>query len=349
MMNAWVDELDGGRRAPEISVVVPAYNAADTLAACLDALQAQTAPRWRYEIIVVDDGSTDGTAQVGARRGVRVIHQTHRGASAARNQGIRTARGRLVFFTDADCAPAPDWVEAMAAPFADPAVAGCKGVYRTRQSGLLPRFVQAEYLAKYRAMAAARRIDFVDTYSAGYRKSVLDEGAFDESVLYAEDAELSFRLALRGHMLVFDPAAVVYHRHAEGLWRYLRRKFRFGQWRVEVYRRYPQKLRGDSHTPEVLREQLALAALTLGGLALAPVFGWARWLLVASAAAFGLTTLPFCARAWAEDRAVASIAPALLWLRALALGLGLAYGLALQVAGRLRAWVIASEDVASAA
>jgi len=350
-------ERANGSDGVRISVIVPAYNATATLGDCLRALVRQTVPGSDYEIIVVDDGSTDGTAGVAASfagQAVRVIRQAHRGPSAARNHGIRAARGRLLFFTDADCEPAPDWIEAMAAPFADPTVAGAKGVYRTRQRGWLPRFVQAEYEDKYRGMAGAARIDFVDTYSAAYLRCVLedealDEGPFDEGVIFAEDAELSFRLAQRGYKLVFNPAAGVYHRHGETLRHYLRRKFGNGQWRVEVYRRYPRKLRGDSHTPEVLRGQLALAALTLAGLVTAPFFAWGRGLGGVAAVAFVASAAPFAVRTWPADRAAAVIAPVLLWLRALALGLGLAYGLALHAAARLKAWVVPAQDVRSEA
>ncbi len=327
--------------SPAVSVVIPAYNAAGTLPDCLLALDWQTAPL-PFEVIVVDDGSTDETAAVAEQLDAHVIRQTHRGRSAARNQGVRAARGGLVLFTDADCAPAPDWLETMAALFADQTVAGCKGVYRTRQQALLPRFVQVEFEAKYRAMALASHIDFVDTYSAAYRKTVLDAeagGPFDEGILAAEDAELSFRLAQRGRRLVFNPNGIVYHRHAESLGRYLQRKFHFGQWRVEVYRRYPQKLKGDSHTPEVLRAQLALAGLTVAALPCAFFLEGARWLLAASVAGFVLTTIPFCVRAWRTDRAATLIAPAVLWLRALALGLGLVYGLARLAMDRTRVTV----------
>ena len=315
-----------------VSVIVPAYNAADTLGYCLAALQHQTLPSADYEIIVVDDGSTDRTAKVVMGANVQLIRQSHRGRSAARNQGILAAKGELVLFTDADCMPAEDWVEAMAAPFADAEVAGCKGVYRTRQGNLVARFVQAEYEDKYRGMARAKTIDFVDTYSAGYRRDVLLlAGGFDEHVRAAEDAELSFRLTHRGCKLVFNPQATVYHHHVTNLRDYAARKFPYGRWRVDVYSRYPGKIKGDSHTPAVLRWQLLLTALIVLVLPVLLVASWAAWLLLGLALAFWVTTLPFTIRTWRKDRGAASIAPLLLGLRALALGLGLAWGLVYRV------------------
>ena len=315
-----------------VSVIVPAYNAAQTLPGCIDALLNQTFDRSRYEVIIVDDGSTDGTAQVADRPGIRLVRQAHAGPAAARNAGIGWARGDLLLFTDADCEPAGDWIEAMARPFTDTQVMGCKGVYRTRQRGLLPRFVQAEYEEKYRPMMRADSIDFIDTYSAGYRRSVFENaGLFAEDILAAEDAEFSFRLAQRGYRLVFNPQAVVYHTHAASLVHYLRRKFRFGRWRARVYLLYPQKIGGDSHTPKNLIWQMALVAATLLGLPLTALSLWAAWLPITATAAFLCTTIPFLVDVRQRDLEVALIAPVMLWLRALALGLGLSYGLATAV------------------
>ncbi|MFQ5576479.1 MAG: glycosyltransferase, partial [Anaerolineae bacterium] len=145
-----------------ISVIVPAYNAAPTLVACLQALNTQTVPRDAYEIIVVDDGSTDDTAAVARRRGARVVTQANAGPAAARNRGVKLAAGDPLLFTDADCIPAPDWIARLSAPFDDPAVAGAKGVYRTGQPELTARFVQLEYEGKYDRLRQQAQIDFID-------------------------------------------------------------------------------------------------------------------------------------------------------------------------------------------
>ena len=93
-----------------------------------------------------------------------MLSQANAGPAAARNYGARLARGAILLFTDADCAPAPDWAERMLAPFADPTVAGAKGEYRTHQRELVARFVQQEYQDRYDRMTGQPQIDFVDTY-----------------------------------------------------------------------------------------------------------------------------------------------------------------------------------------
>jgi glycosyltransferase involved in cell wall biosynthesis len=316
---------------PEISVIIPAYQAEDTIDRCLDALAHQTVPRARYEVLVVDDDSTDGTRiRVQAHGGVRLLRQEHRGPAAARNLGVDHALGEIVLFTDADCEPLPDWIERMAAALDGGAVAA-KGAYLTRQRELVARFVQVEYEDKYDHMAREPEIDFVDTYAAGYRRDVfLAHGGFETvfPVASVEDQEFSFRLARRGYRMVFVPEARVYHwGHAQDVWSYGRKKFRIGYWKVMVHRRHPDKLWRDSHTPQVLKAQILLAGLaTLGlvaGLAW-PALWWASGVL---ALLFLLTTVPFVRKAWRKDVQVSLVSPGLLLVRALALGTGFAAGL----------------------
>ena len=197
------------------SVIVPVYNGAELMPRCLDTLAEQTWTHDDYEVVVVDDGSTDNTAAVVTDWCARhpdvctvLVRQDNAGPAVARNHGAATARATLVFFTDADCAPERDWLEEMAHAFADPDVAGAKGAYLSDQTGLVPRFVQAEYEDRYDRMRGQEQIDFVDTYSAGYRRDVfLENGGFDAVFPTAsvEDQEFSFRLADKGYRLVFAP------------------------------------------------------------------------------------------------------------------------------------------------
>ncbi len=309
-----------------VSVIVPAFNAAQTLAPCLAALLAQSYPREEYEIIVVDDGSTDATADIAARlQSVRLIRAEHRGAAAARNCGARSARGDLLLFTDADCEPTTQWIETLCAALADPHVVGAKGTYRTRQRERVARFVQIEYEEKYARMRRAKMIDFIDTYSAAYRRDVfLVNNGFDESFPTAsvEDQEFSFRLAEKGHAMVFAPDAVVYHRHAATLAAYARRKFRIGYWKVRVHRRHPGKMLRDAHTPATLKIQMGLF-LVIVAVALVALFAPAAWWLVgALVLTFIASAIPLIVFIARRDAAVTLIAPLLILLRAAALGAG---------------------------
>jgi lipopolysaccharide/colanic/teichoic acid biosynthesis glycosyltransferase/GT2 family glycosyltransferase len=317
--------------------VVPAYNAADTLQLCLDALAKQDFPPSAYEIIVVDDGSTDGTAELARSASVHVISQPNTGAAAARNAGARAARGEFLLFTDADCAPVSGWIEALVGALEDRRVAGAKGAYLTRQPEIVPRFTQLEYQDRYDRMAGTESIDFVDTYSAAYRRDIFfANGGFDPRYHKVEDQELSFRLAEKGYRLAFEPDALVYHRHNPTLRAYIWRKFYIGYWKALLARSHPGRMVKDSHTPQVLKVQMLLAAAVLAALAFAAgtalVNATTAWLGLAFVGLlvllFLVSAVPFLAKVWQRDRAILLPAVGLLWVRALALGFGFAAGTA---------------------
>jgi glycosyltransferase involved in cell wall biosynthesis len=310
------------------SVIVPVRNGGRILRDCLEALFQQEWVPEEYEVIVVDDGSTDATAAIAQAAGARVISQPNRGRAAARNAGAFAARGEILLFTDADCVPARDWLRRMLEPFADPAVQGAKGIYTTQQTELIARFSQHEYEEKYRRMAALERIDFVDTYSAAYRRSLFVAcGGFDPRIpAGGDDHELSYRLAAQGHKLVFQPSAVVRHRHPTSLSSYLRRKFTIGFWKVLVHRRHPGKLVSDSHNPPTARLQVALAYLDV-----VLLLGWLAGAVPARAVGLGLGVFAATGAGFAisarRDPAVAVVAIPIVAARSLAAGAGMALGL----------------------
>jgi glycosyltransferase involved in cell wall biosynthesis len=315
------------------SVIVPAYRAVEMLPRCLAALIDQSVSRDDYEIIVVDDGSPDPTAAVAEKilegTNGRVIRAPHGGPAHARNVGAQAARGEILAFTDADCEPAHDWLKRLTAALRDETISGAKGVYRTRQTSLVARFVQQEYQDKYDRLAHQATIDFVDTYSAAYRRDVFLAGdGFDEAFTTAsvEDQEFSFRLAAQGHRLVFAPDAVVYHQHDATLPEYVRRKFGIGCWKMLVLKRHPGKAVRDSHTPQTLKAQMGLlAGALLTTVATVLDYDWAvaadmSWLLLL------VSMLPLLSKIAQRDPAIIPIAPLMIGARALSLGLGLLRG-----------------------
>ncbi|MBN1426679.1 glycosyltransferase [Candidatus Fermentibacteria bacterium] len=312
-----------------ISVIIPAYNAEDTIERALRAVHNQTVPRDSFEIIVVDDGSTDATATIAASLADRVLSQTRSGPAAARNHGAEAARGDVLVFTDSDCEPHSQWLDQLTAPMADPAVIAVKGAYKTRQRSIAARFAQVEFEERYRRLLGYRFIDFVDTYSAAIRAQAFREaGGFDLRFPKAnnEDVDLSYKLAARGARMVFAPDAVVYHRHPQSLTKYLRTKFLRAYWRAMVYRRHPAKLLADSYTPQLLKVQAALAPLCLL-LALIAVVGVLPWQIpVAAFAVLVATTVPLMTSMLRTDPAIMPMFFPLALGRSLALGAGGAAG-----------------------
>lgn len=313
-----------------ISIIIPTFNGAARIGNCIEALLPQTADR-DTEILVVNDGSTDNTVEVVGRYGsVRLITQSNAGPAAARNRGAGEARGSIILFTDDDCVPMPDWLTAMTEPFKDPEIAATKGIYRTRQKSLIARFVQIEYEDRYRLMASLPTIDFVDTYSAGFRRDkFLEMNGYDTSfpVACAEDAELSYRMSARGWKMKFVPSAVVYHTHPETLWVYLRKKYKFAFWRMLALRKNPSKTLKDSHTPQLMKLQLLFAPAMLLAISRDTFAGARSSSSALVLGAFIVSALPFACRAFRKDQAVSILSPSLLAARACSQILGLSAGL----------------------
>lgn len=105
---------------PTVSVVVPARNEEEMIGACLESILQQEPPP--HEVILVDNGSTDRTGEIGRRLGVQVIYQPQPGLHIARQTGLEAASGRVVATTDADCRVEPGWIAAIQEAFSDPEV-----------------------------------------------------------------------------------------------------------------------------------------------------------------------------------------------------------------------------------
>src|SRR3990172_10127958 len=194
----------------KISVIVPAYNAQKTIHQSIEALLAQEYPKERYEVIIIDDGSSDGTADVVKAYPVKYMHQRNQGPATARNAGAREAGGEIMLFTDSDCVPFANWIAEMVKPFEDKEVVAVKGAYKNKQKSMVARFAQLEFEERFEMLKKAESIDMVDTYSAGYRRDLfMAAGGFDASFPVAnnEDTELSYRLSVLGHKMVFNPGA----------------------------------------------------------------------------------------------------------------------------------------------
>ena len=216
----------GARREPEISVIVPTFNRSPVLASCLAALENQTIRKGRYEVIVVDDGSSDATEQL--CRGLSPCfqlsywRQKNSGAGAARNLGLNCARGRSVLFINDDTIASPTLLEehlraqgsipekkfAVLGDFRYPSTAGRRALtyFLSTRPFLFPQVSMTQGF--YRGSAY-----FITCNLSVARKAVLAAGAFDGRFRLAEDTELGIRLMSQGYEVLYWPAARATHDH----------------------------------------------------------------------------------------------------------------------------------------
>lgn len=319
----------------DISVIVPVFNGGEKLQRCVSALKRQKTDK-TFEIIVVDDGSTDRSLNLISGNGTRLFRQPNKGPGAARNLGVQKAQGEIVLFTDADCEPQEDWIEQMVRPMERLSVSGVKGAYRTYQKRIVPRFVQMEYESKYERMKMDRYIDFIDTYSAGFiRRDFLTVGKYDTRfpTPSVEDQEFSFCMWEKGYRMVFNAEARVYHSHSETLWSYIKKKFRIGFWKALVLKKHPKKIVRDSHTPQSLKFEMFFCLMFLVCLLLSTFETKFLFYALFPLLGFWGAIFPFVLRVLRKDWSVALFSPFILISRALFLSFGL-------IAGAFRFYVI---------
>ncbi len=259
----------------KISVIIPVFNARDTISLCLDTLLGQIVPVG-FEIIVVNDGSTDGTGEILGRYAdkVTVINQNNSGPAAARNNGATAAQGEILIFTDSDCSFDESFLYEITAPLLSDSsqkIAGVQGRYKTLQKELMARFCQEEIEERYDIYRTSDSISMVGTYAAAYRRSVFMEmGMFDTRfpIASGEDAALSLKMSKAGYRLVFQDSAICYHIHPSSIKKYYRQKYGRAYWRNLLYRLHPDKMFKDSYTPQMLKIQIFLILLSYAGIIL---------------------------------------------------------------------------------
>ncbi|MEL6159945.1 MAG: glycosyltransferase family A protein [Cyanobacteria bacterium J06623_5] len=200
-----------------VSVIVPVFNDAKRLRICLEALEGQTYDAACYEVIVVDNGSDEGEEIAGVVRGFSqavYAYEPRPGSYIARNTGIEMARGPVLAFTDADCIPAPDWIEIGTGHLARTPdcglVAGRIELFFKREEGNaielyenLTAFSQQQWLTEAHCAATANVFTF---------KSIVERvGLFNESLFSSGDFEWSERVFLAGYQQVYADDAWVAH------------------------------------------------------------------------------------------------------------------------------------------
>ncbi|PZQ23282.1 MAG: glycosyltransferase family 2 protein [Sphingopyxis macrogoltabida] len=198
----------------QIAVVIPVWNGEAVLGRCLDALARQTLPRGAFQIIVVDNGSTDATRDIARRYpGVDLLEEPAPGSYAARNRGIGDVRAPITAFTDADCEPAADWLEnILGAAATNPGY----GVLAGRIDLFDEIAQEGEVFGDYERMfsfpqAHAARGNCATANWASETALLRDLGGFDAGLKSGGDRQMALRIRDTGRPLVYVPAMVVRH------------------------------------------------------------------------------------------------------------------------------------------
>jgi len=216
--------------APLVSVIVPVRNGGERLRRLLAALQEQTAERSLYEVIVVDDSSTDDTLDVVRDSDVaRAVPSPSQGGSySARNLGLAEARGRLLAFTDADCLPARDWIEQGIAAFGSgdaDLVAG----HVDMPLGARPSASALIDFVRHLDQERAVRDGFGATANLWVRREVFERvGKFNDRLISGGDTEFGHRAVASGARLVYRPELRVVHPARSEPRELARKAFRLG-------------------------------------------------------------------------------------------------------------------------
>lgn len=221
---------------PFVSVVVPALNCAEDVQGFVEAMRKQDYPADRFEVIVVDNGSSDDTFERARAAGMVALQRREKGRARALNTGVMAARGAIILTTDLSCRAEPGWIRAVVETFAAHPQAGCVAgeikLHKTHDSAVIGFQERSHYMSPLLALNRTRLpfMPFADGANASFRKRVFDEiGGFEESFVKAADVEICYRMfMLTDYTLVFNRSALMWEPGEPSLRALLHQRFRMG-------------------------------------------------------------------------------------------------------------------------
>jgi glycosyltransferase involved in cell wall biosynthesis len=231
---------------PFVSVVVPVLDGERTIGECLASLAKTDYPADRREIIVVDNGSTDRTAEIVRSAPVEYLSETRRGTARARNLGIQASRGEILAFTDGDCLASTGWLRTLVDGFGEADVGAVAGEILP----FPPRSGAERYAARIRHLSPERYLSrptfpFAATANLAFRREVFSQiGLLDpDTPRGGESADFCTRfLRQTGLRIALAPTAAVFHRHRATGRDLFRQQWGYGQGHAYLYSKYRAEL-----------------------------------------------------------------------------------------------------------
>ncbi|OGW74746.1 MAG: hypothetical protein A2Z72_08065 [Omnitrophica bacterium RBG_13_46_9] len=225
------------------SIIIASYNDAKNLADCLESLRATDCPREDFETIVVDNNSTDNTRDVVSRY-PEVIYLTEdkNGRSFARNKGIRHAKGDILVFLDSDGRVTDGWLRRITEPFSDRGVGAVGGaIFPFEEGNLISQYLAVSLFLTYPRYGRKRYVRGYPSCNLAVRKRLVPQG-FDTAVFNAyggEDKDLCYQVLGLGYKIVFQPDAIIYHRHPTTLRGLVKSLIESSRGRGDFAKKYP--------------------------------------------------------------------------------------------------------------
>lgn len=202
------------------SVIIASYNEDENLKNCLNSLLETDYPKENYEIIVVDNNSTDNTKNIVALfPEILYLKEDRRGAACARNKGIASSKNDILVFIDADTIVTPGWLPNLIEPFSDTRIGAVGGaVLPFNKKNLISRYLGISLFMRYHRYGKTREVKGFPSCNLAVRKSLIP-GGFDSLIFntYGEDKDLCWRIINQGYKIVFSPKALLEHKHPENL------------------------------------------------------------------------------------------------------------------------------------
>jgi len=233
---------------PRVSVIVCSYNGGRTLGDCLEALCQIDYPD--FEVIVVDDGSTDATPAVASEYDVRLIRTENRGLSSARNTGLMAVTGEIVAYTDDDAYPDPHWLTYLAAMFQRTNHAGIGGPnIPPRGDGPIADCVANAPGGPVHVLLDDELAEHIPGCNMAFRRERLIEiGGFDPRYRVAgDDVDICWRLQERGWTIAFSPAAIVWHHRRNSIRGYWKQQQGYGKAETLLEQKWPERFNAVGH------------------------------------------------------------------------------------------------------
>lgn len=260
-----------------VSIVIAAFNEEKNINECLDSLQNLDYDSSQLEIIVVDNNSTDNTANIVKKYPVNLVQEKTSGPTYARNKGIQTAKNEIIVFIDSDVKVSQGWLKQLIAPFDDQSIGAVGGRILPKKPNLISDYLGYALFGKYkRDLNPQYEISF-PSCNLAIRRNLIGSG-FDTTLpIYAEDIDLTLRISNQGYKIYYNPEALIYHEHPDSIIQLFRYWKKSTKGRFVYCKKYPHKktcriMNFNIFTIHLLTLLISLILAPLYILSIAPIY-----------------------------------------------------------------------------